>query len=95
MRPVIWKWQFFLGPGLGSEHRLEMPLGAKVLTVAVQNGLPTLWARVPDADAPRELRRFVFVGTGNEGELRASDEYLGTVQLAEGRLVLHIFERAA
>ena len=70
--------------------RLNMPVGAKILTVQSQNDTPTLWALV-DPDAPLESRVFRVIGTGHpveDGDLT----YIGTAQQFGGSLVWHIFE---
>lgn len=52
---------------------------------------------VPVADRPKELRRFVVVGTGHEvpEERLASAAFLDTVVTAGGMLVWHVFAESA
>lgn len=92
---VIWK--FLLDTfSVESIHgdsviRLDMPDGAKLLSVQEQFGRPALWAEV----LPRERMRTYYihvVGTGHP----VSDNtgrFLGTVQFqGGGGLVLHFYE---
>jgi len=83
---AIWKYQ------VTGDHTqtLEMPQGAQILTVQVQQGEPVLWALV-DPALPKEKREFFIVGTGwpIDGGL---GQYVGTFQIMEGSLVFHIFE---
>ena len=69
---------------------LEIPRGAKLLTVQLQDSMPTLWALV-EKDAPYDdTRRIILLGTGQYIEHELGD-YLGTVQTNIG-LVWHAFE---
>lgn len=76
--------------GVSDDLTIEMPVGAEVLCVQVQNG-PQIWARV-DPSAPRELRRFHWRGTGHSAD--GCGRYIGTVQAMNGALVFHLFEAA-
>jgi hypothetical protein len=65
-----------------------MPAGARILCVQVQNGVPCLWAVVEPNNC--EARRCIRVfGTG--GDAHDQGDYIGTYQLANGALVLHVF----
>lgn len=71
---------------------LALPKNAKILTIQVQHGLVQLWVLV-NPDSPAEVRNFRLVGTDfpiaeNPGILY----YIGTIQLAKGTLILHLFE---
>lgn len=73
-------------------NRIEMPKGAEVLSVHVQNGAPQIWALV-EPDNVKETRHFFVIGTGNpipEGIGR----FIGTFQMLNGSLVWHLFESA-
>ena len=89
---VIWKYPLPIEIIHETNAVLDvtMPANAKVLSIQVQGGVPTFWALVDPKAAP-ELRRFVFHGTGTP--IKAiRGEYVGTVQLYAGSLVLHCFE---
>ena len=67
---------------------MTMPIGAQLLCVQVQRGIPTLWARV---DPIHEMEEVILLtkGTGHPfPEINVS--YLGTYQLAQ-QLVFHVF----
>lgn len=68
---------------------LVLPEGAKFLSVQNQLETLTLWFEV-DTQKEDEVRRFQVVVTG--GEPPDSGTYLGTVQLAGGTFVAHVYE---
>ena len=72
-------------------QELEMPEGAQLLTVQVQNGEPQLWALV-DRYANTVTRRIVIYGTGHEVHPDPGT-YVATFQQAGGALVWHVFDR--
>lgn len=75
---------------MSDEQKVLMPVGAKVLTVQMQNGKPCLWAECnPDAECV--YRTFLVRGTGHPID-EIEKEYIGTIQLYGGSLVLHVFE---
>lgn len=55
---TIWKFP------IEDERDLNLPLGARPLTVARQDGVPMLWLEV-DTDLNPELRRVLIIGTGH------------------------------
>jgi len=73
------------------EFQIRMSKGATVLTVDVQNGLPCIWALV-DKNAEQEYRSFRLLGTGFPSDDVSGDQYVGTVLLHGGALVLHLFD---
>ncbi|MBK7366058.1 MAG: hypothetical protein IPI97_14155 [Nitrosomonas sp.] len=72
---------------------LELPVGAKVLAVQVQNGNPQIWALV-DENAQKEVRTFATYGTGHVVANNPCN-YIGTYQLENGAFVFHVFEKLA
>lgn len=80
-------WKFPLQLGQTTVH--NMPANAQVLTVQMQHGVPTLWARVTPSAFP-EPRDFMVVGTGHP-ILNSLAIYIGTVQDGGG-FVWHVFE---
>jgi hypothetical protein len=56
----------------------------------VQHGAPVLWVAV-DPAAPVERRVFRVVVTGGS-DVGVADRYVGTIQMFDGSLVLHVFE---
>lgn len=69
---------------------IDMPRDAAILTIQVQHDVPVLWARVDTANLT-ERRLIHLVGTGNPLPDHAAG-YIATIQLHDGRLVLHAFE---
>lgn len=70
---------------------LQVPAGAKILTVQVQRGEPYLWALVdPAADHPSNINIAVF-GTGHNIPDDIG-EYIGTFQLLNSELIFHVFK---
>lgn len=67
---------------------VEMPVGATILSLQMQNSMPCLWCLV-DPGAPREHRSFRWFGTGHPIEA-ADAAFVGTIQA--GPLVFHLFE---
>ncbi len=74
---------------------LNLPKGAKILTVREQHGKPQLWALVKlvKHGEPNETRNFRLAGTGDPiKEDPKKLNYIGTFQLAGGVIIGHIFE---
>ncbi len=72
---------------------LELPKGAKILTVKIQRENPQLWAMV-DSEAKKEKRYFRLAGTGHplgEDYLKII-KYIATFQIENLGLVFHLFE---
>lgn len=89
---TIWKFNV----KITDSQEIEMPKGAKVLTVQMLAGHINLWAIV-DTDAEKVKRTFHVYGTGNPlpeiDLMRQTRSYVGTVQQAEF-YVWHVFEIA-
>lgn len=79
-------WKFPLSEVVSLTFGLEMPLGADVVHVGVQNGEIVLWARV-DTELEIVTRYFVIIETGDPEPHGA---YVGTVQIEQ--YVWHVFE---
>jgi len=77
---------------LDRTNEVDMPAGAEVLTVQIQHDKICLWAKV-DPTARTEKRVFVVYGTGHPIEDDSNLSYIGTVQMAGGTLVWHVFEK--
>jgi hypothetical protein len=84
---AIWKY----GIPAEDQFTLDLPEGARVLSVAAQRGDVCLWAEVnPDAKPVR--RNFRMCGTWHAIPSDESREFIGTALLHGGDLVFHIFE---
>ncbi len=74
------------------KQSFSMPVGAKILTVQVQNGNPFIWAMV-DPEAPTEEVTIRVHGTGHPIYDSSNLEYIGTFQSMYGvNLVFHVFK---
>lgn len=73
---------------------VELPLGAQILTVQVQNGEPCIWAEVYNENKLVK-RVFEIFGTGHELRegMGVDRKYIGTFQIHDGALVFHLYER--
>ena len=80
-------WKFPLTTDMTS---VSVPIGSKFLTIQMQNSAVCVWYLV-DPEAEMEVRKFQVYGTGHELP-SIPGEYVGTVQLLGGSLVLHVFE---
>lgn len=72
---------------------LELPEGAKILTVQAQRDIPQLWAMV-DSETKKETRYFRLGRTGyplDDDYLRVIN-HIGTFQIENGTLAFHLFE---
>ena len=89
MNKTIWKFEL----KTTDTQKLEMPVGAEILTVQAQNERPCLWALV-DPTEKKETRLFDIFGTGHpiHCDMSIGRRYIGTYQLNGGSLVFHVFE---
>lgn len=76
---------------LNVEQIISLPVDAKVLDVQVQHEQIAMWYAFDDSGMVRS-REVIMVGTGHEIP-SGIVEFIGTVQLNGGNLVLHIFLR--
>lgn len=88
MAATIWKF-----PLEAVENQIIiMPVGAIVLTVAMQYQTPTLWALVdPSAVGGVGRRKIAIYGTGHPLP-EDYGVYINTFQMAGGDLVFHVFD---
>ncbi len=82
-------WKFTLP--IGAAFDIEMPEGAKILSLQAQHDEPQIWAHV-DVYAPLTKRRFLMVGTGQPIAIDPKCEFVGTFQIGSAPLVFHVFE---
>ena len=93
MTQVIYKYVIdeFKAAGIG--QKIKIPIQARFLHVDVQHGKIATWWLI-DTESPAYEHTIRVYGTGfgiDEDLLRM--RYLGTVQLREGMLVLHVFDQ--
>lgn len=71
---------------------LELPIHSKILSFQIQNEQPFIWVLV-DPDKNLRPRYFTLVGTGYEFDHHPDTmKYIGTIQMANGALIWHLFE---
>jgi predicted regulator of amino acid metabolism with ACT domain len=73
-------------------QEIQMPVGAEILTVQVQQETPCIWAMVDDDVPIMHTRRIETFGTGHAVQ-EAERKYIGTYQIRNGALVFHVFEQ--
>ena len=70
---------------------IELPVGAEILSCAVQHGSPVMWAKV-DPEAPKEKRGILVLNTGAELPDDNFPLFIGTLIFNDGGLVFHVFD---
>lgn len=83
---TVWKYRL----EIEDYNDVYMPLGATVLSVALQAGIICLWVLV-DPEASLIRRRFRIAGTGHPID-EEQHEFIGTVLYPWLGLVFHVFE---
>lgn len=88
MSVTVWKYPLRTR---GAPQMLDLPQGAQVLTVQLQNGEPMPWVLIPDPAAETQPRQFLITGTGYEMLIDpACLAYINTFQMSV--YVFHVFE---
>lgn len=83
---TIWKYKI----DVTDRQMIEMPCGAELLSVGVQDGHPVLWALVnPTHYQPYRVLRIYGTGHPVDDEPK---RFVGTFMLHDGALVFHVFE---
>lgn len=81
----IWKWEIDVKVG----GEIEVPSDFRPLYVAVQDGVPCLWAEVDPQGKKMKMLVHVF-GTGQPMPY-ARALYVGSFQLLDGAFVGHVY----
>ena len=81
-------WKYILQ--INDIQFVELPKGAKLLDVQMQDGNPCLWALIEQTEI-RETRAIYMRGTGHDAMLVKDLNYVATFQMAHGALVFHVF----
>lgn len=86
---MIWRYVLPVEKG---PFTLEMPKGARALSVGRKGGRPCLWASIPIPRTPPQPRKF-FLGYTGEPLLEEKEmKFVGTVSVEGAGLVFHYFE---
>lgn len=88
MKKSVWKYPI-LRPE--THFTIEMPSGAEILSIQVQNNIPCIWALVNTETVMIDNKRFLLVGTGHDIDVVDELKFIGTFQL--DKLVFHLFEK--
>lgn len=83
-------WKHYLSAK--TVQTIQMPAGAQILTAQVQRDEICLWAMVDEVYQEYEARKIEVLGTGISAE-EIKRTHIGTVQMNNGDLVFHVFER--
>ena len=86
---MIWKFPL----EAKDTQEIAMPIGARVLCVQIQRGIPCLWADRCQEGAPQASRVFFTHGTGHPMP-KYPGKYIGTYQIEKSALVFHVYEEA-
>lgn len=89
VRPVTSVWKF--DAPVDDNIAISMPYGARILCVQMQGDEPKIWAEVEVDEDEKELRTFIWRGTGHLIDDRRK-KYIGTIQQFGGGLIFHLFE---
>ena len=84
----IWKWTL----AIKDEQTIDLPMGAKILSIQMQGWHPQLWALVDEHQQRKQGRLIAIYGTGKPIP-DSPGEYIGTFQIHECVRVFHAFER--
>ncbi len=85
MKKQIWKYEL----SITDVQRIEMPIGAEILTSQLQGDVPVLWVMVDPTITTKEYRLIEVLGTGNPIK-SGNRRYISTFQ--RGGFVGHVFE---
>lgn len=77
-------WKFKLA------SKIQMPFGAQILSVALHEGKPVIWALVCPVE-PLVIRKFNILLTGEEIN-DSPGRFVGTLLYDEGKYVEHVFD---
>ncbi len=76
-----------------AEGFIEMPAGAKILSVQAQRGIPMVWALVDPTTKALAKHWFFVFGTGTPIDFDLGDaSFLGTFQLEDGLVMVHVWD---
>ena len=77
-------------------HMINMPKGAKVISVINQREDLAIYAIIKDDDyiptVDYIIRQFRIAGTGHPLNLPVSAKFVGTVSFRDGALILHVWD---
>mgnify|MGYP001599522995 CR=1 FL=1 len=84
-------WKYVLDSTYGGDEVVLMPSGAKILSVAEQDGALVLWAKVDTSTAALAGRR-IYVRPTGQAYAPCNETFVGTCLFMGGRYVVHVFD---
>ena len=81
----IWKYELVNT----DVQSVDMPLGAEILTVQMQNGKPHIWCLVNEKEE-KAFRKIRIICTGESIKSHFTGKYIGSYQ--DGVYVFHLFD---
>lgn len=90
MNKSIYKYELMIT----NTQKVELPVGAEILTVQLQFESPCLWALVEPDQTETETRVIEIFGTGHTitDDIGVSRKYINTFQTEGGVYIFHVFE---
>lgn len=85
MSATVWKKELILGV-----TTLDVPEDTEFLCAMEQHGGISVWFRC-DPSKSVKPRRFTIVGTGHAAPDASEADYVDTVKMMDGHLMLHVF----
>ena len=90
MEKVYSIWKFKLSGEVS--QKISIPKEAKILSVEIQHNEMVVYAMVNTTIKETEQRKFRIIGTGDTTDASINNYvFLGTVLMADGEYVFHVF----
>lgn len=89
-KKVIWKFELSI-ENCGELQKIDMPVGAQILSAINQGGKLVLYALV-DVDKAKLSRLFKVYMTGQEFRPDNNIHFVDTVSFGGGEFIVHVFE---
>lgn len=86
---TVWKYTLNKYGSTG----FEVPYGAKPLSVGCQDDVPFIWFEVDDSVGAVDTYHVEAVTTGGDAPTNVHSKFIGTLFLAGGHYVIHIYVR--
>jgi hypothetical protein len=84
-------FKYTLLDDLSLKEEIYLAKGARVLSVEEQNDTIVLYALTPLHVAENDTWNVKVVGTGHTFEVDESWQFVGTVKMADGKLMFHVW----
>ena len=84
----IWKYKL----EIKDKQDLTMPVGAEIISVSTQHGVPHLWAIVDSETDDYKPVKIITIGTGHDFKKEDVGRFIGTYKVSNDAFVFHVFE---